>query len=453
MNPDFEPGEIEGEVAELLTALIRNACVNDGSPGSGGESRSTSTLQDYLGETGNVHTFQPDRGNLVYRIPGTTQGAPSLGLMGHLDVVPANAAGWSRDPFGGEVFDGEVWGRGAVDMLNMTAAMAAVFKRFLDGSWKRLPGDLVFLAVADEEAGARYGAKPLVETQWEEVGCDHLLTEVPLAAVQGPKGPVYPVTVGEKGPFWRVLRTDGTPGHGSQPFATRNAMLPIARAAERLATEPSPVEVTPTWEAFVGAIDLPAGLASGLTDPEHIDDAILELSETSVGLARYAHACTHLTLSPNVLQAGSKANVIPDAGLAEIDIRALPGQDETTVDDHLRKVLGPDYEEIEIRSVMDFPATISNPEGPLWEAVSDAIESLTGSRDVVPALTPMATDGRFYRRLGSVVYGVALFDHHLDLPEFLARFHGNDERVSVESLGLTTALFARTVDRFRELTV
>ena len=238
MSSDFDPGEIEGEVAELLTVLIRNACVNDGSPESGGESRSVSTLQDYLGEAGNVHTFQPDRGNLVYRIPGAIPGAPSLGLMGHLDVVPARTAGWSRDPFGGEVVDGEVWGRGAVDMLNMTAAMAVVFKRFLDGTWNSLPGDLVFLAVADEEAGARYGAEPLVEEHWEEVGCDHLLTEVPLAAVAGPDGPVYPVTVGEKGPFWRVLRTTGTPNRRGVP------RRPNANRTRRAGMRPAEVWAT-----------------------------------------------------------------------------------------------------------------------------------------------------------------------------------------------------------------
>lgn len=451
MRPDLEPQDYEGEVAELLSTLIRNGCVNDGTPDSGGESRSVATLQAYLGEQGSVHTFRSDRGNLVYRLPGNRPGAPSLGLMGHIDVVPANPDGWSRDPFGGETVDGEVWGRGAVDMLNMTAAMAAVFKRFLNGTWELLPGDLVFLAVADEEAGARWGVESLMESQRTEIACDYLLTEVPLPSVSGPDGPVYPIKVGEKGPFWRILRASGLPGHGSLPFGTKNALLPVARAVERLTTEPSPVQITAEWRAFVEALDLPADLVARLTNPEQVDGAIAELSERSLGMARYAHACTHLTLSPNVLRAGSKANVIPDVAEMEIDIRALPGQDATTVDDHLRKVLGPDYEEVEMSGVMDFPAGTSEAAGPLWEATSDAIESLTGTRRVVPALTPMATDARFFRELGTVAYGVALFEEELTLPEFLSRFHGNDERISIESLGRTAALYARTVERFGEL--
>ncbi len=441
----------EGEVAELLSALIRNACVNEGTRDSGHETRSVETLQSYLGEPGNVYSFVEGRGNIIYRLPGTVSGAPSLGLMGHLDVVPVTQSAWSRDPFAGEVHEGDVWGRGAVDMLNMTSAMAAVFKRYLDGSLPPLPGDLLFMGVADEEAGARFGVEMLFERHADEIACDYLLTEVPLPALHGATGTVYPVQVGEKGPYWRILRSSGTPGHGSQPYLSRNALLPLARAAERMAHEPSPVEITDVWRSFVEAMDL-GELGARLTDPDQVDEALEELADLSQGLARYAHACTHLTLSPNLMRAGSKANVIPDAAEVQVDIRALPGQDASTVDGHLRKVLGPDYEEVDIADVMDFPATSSPSEGMLWEAVAAAMESLAGSRSLVPALTPMATDARFFRARGTVAYGVALFEDDLSIADFLARFHGNDERVSLSSLGRTAALYARTVQAFGRAT-
>ena len=166
------------EVSALLVQLIRNACVNDGTPDSGAEVRSVETLADYLGERGLEFEPHPGRRSSLYRVPGTDPTAPSLMLMGHLDVVPVTEEGWSRDPFVGERHDGFVWGRGAVDMLNQTAAMAAVFRRHLRGEERRLPGDLLFLAVADEEAGGRLGARWLVEQHWDEVACDYLLTEI-----------------------------------------------------------------------------------------------------------------------------------------------------------------------------------------------------------------------------------------------------------------------------------
>jgi len=445
-----DPGSFEGEVAELLVALIRNGCVNDGTVESGHESRSVATLQDYFGEEGTVLSFAEDRGNLILRIPGRDAEAPSFGLMGHLDVVPVSPAGWTRDPFGGEMAGGEIWGRGAVDMLNMTAAMAAVFKRYLH-QLPPLRGDLVFLAVADEEAGSRWGVERLMASQPDLIACDYLLTEVPLPSVATPKGRFQPVAVGEKGPFWRILRSRGVPGHGSQPYRMPNALLSLARGCSALAEEPSPVEITPEWRSFVDALSLPGDLGPRLVEAATVDAAIEELAETSIGFARYAHACTHMTLSPNLMRAGTKANVIPDAAEAQVDIRTLPGQDASTVDDHLRKVLGPDYEQLEVEPMMDFPSRASPASGMLWDAIAAAVDSLTPGTPIVPTFAPMTTDARFFRAGGTVAYGVALFDRQLDLGGFLARFHGNDERVSVSSLGATAALYARALERFDEL--
>ena len=185
------------EVSELLQQLIRNSCVNDGTPGSGGEVRSVDTLDAYLGVVGERREPHPGRVSVLYRIPGSGN-APTLMLMGHTDVVPVNRDGWSVDPFAGERRDGFVWGRGAIDMLNQTAAMAAVFKRFASGE-HRYPGDLVFLAVADEEAGGKLGARWLVEDHWAWVSTDYLLTEIGTPALAGRRGMGIPVTVAEKG--------------------------------------------------------------------------------------------------------------------------------------------------------------------------------------------------------------------------------------------------------------
>jgi acetylornithine deacetylase/succinyl-diaminopimelate desuccinylase-like protein len=434
-----------GEIAELLQTLIRNACVNDGTPGSGFEERSVATLRDYLGEAGREYEPRLGRSSVLYEVPATDPTAPKLLLMGHLDVVPAGEQGWRHDPFGGEVIDGYVWGRGAVDMLNQTAAMAAVFKRFLNGSIRPPAGGLAFLAVADEEAGGLWGARYLTEHHWEDVACDYLLTEIAYPPIRTAFGPAYPVSVGEKGPFWRRIESAGTPGHASQPYGTENALVPVARLLAHLAEAPAPVSVSPEWHTFVAALGLPGSEAADLTDPNRIDAAIESLFGDRPAFARYVHACTHLTVAPTVMRAGNKINTIPDTGFAEVDIRALPGQDARTVDEHIRKVAGRDFERLVVEPIADFEASADAPAGPFWEAVTGAIGELTGSRRIIPTLMPASTDARFFRARGAVAYGVGLFDEDVDFDEFLGMFHGQDERVSIQSLGLTAQVLVRTI--------
>ncbi len=439
------------EVVELLQTLIRNRCVNDGTPDSGHEERSVASLAGYLGEAGEVVEPHPGRQSVVYRVPGRVVGAPALVLLPHLDVVPVSEDGWTRDPFGGVVADGFVWGRGAIDMLNVTAAMAAVFKRYLTGELAPLPGDLVYAAVADEEAGGRLGAEWLVANRPELVSGEYLLTEIATPHVSAAGG--VPVTVAEKGPWWRILRTSGTPGHGSQPYATDNALVPLAEAITRLAATPTPVAISPEWAAFVAGTGLDDELTARLLDPDQVDAAIDELRTVDAGMARWAHACTHLTIAPTVLRAGTKHNVIPDAGEGHLDVRLVPGQDGTTVADHLRKVLGPDLlDRIEVDVGIEALPNASPTEGPLWEAIGDAAGELTGSRRRLPMLIPVTTDARFFRVRGVTAYGVGLFDDRMSFGEMLALFHGHDERVSIGSLERTTHFLETTLARFGERT-
>ena len=437
----------EGEVLELLQTLIRNRCVNDGTPASGHEARSVATLEDYFGVPGEVVEPAPGRQSVVYRVPGTDPGAPRLLLMGHLDVVPVTEDGWSVDPFGAEVIDGMVWGRGAVDMLNVTAAMAAVFKPYLTGD-RRPVGDLLYLGVADEEQGGMFGAGWMMEHRPELVECDYVLTEIAYPAVRHPgQPPVHPVKVAEKGPCWRILSGTGVPSHGSQPYGTENAVVKVAEAITAIARSGGPVEITPEWRSFVEGIGWDGARVDALLDPDRIDGEIDRMAVDDPLLARWVHACTHLTLSPNMVSGGTKANTVADRADTCLDMRVLPGQTEQVVEDHLRKVLGPLYEEVDIDEVIYCPANSSAAEGPLWEAIGDAYESLTGSRRIVPAMTPATTDARFFRANGVKAYGVGLFDDRVPFSDFLGMFHGNDERIGVGSLGLTAKLLSRIIER------
>lgn len=436
---------------ELLRQLIRNRCVNDGTVESGQEVRSVETLAEFLGERGQVFEPAPGRQSVVYRVPGSDSDAPTLALLPHLDVVPANTEGWSVDPFSAEISDGFVWGRGAVDMLNVTAAMATVFRPYLTGE-KRMAGDLVLAAVADEESSGTLGAQYLVESHWEVVRADYLLTEVAYPALSTSAGPVYPISVGEKGPYWTKMSAEGTPGHGSAPYGSDNALQPIVEALHGLFSTPMPVAITDEWREFVAGLDLEPDLADALMDPDRVDEAIDRINVEDPAFARYVHAATHLTVSPNKAIGGIKANMVPDRAEAEVDLRALPGMDRDFVDEHLRKAMGSAADRVELVPMADHAPTSSSRSNPLWDAIVDSIEAHTGSRQVVPALMTVATDARFFRQRGTVAYGVGLFDDRLGFGQFLSLFHGHDERVSVESVLRTTSLLETVIERFGELT-
>jgi acetylornithine deacetylase/succinyl-diaminopimelate desuccinylase-like protein len=432
---------------DLLAQLIRNRCVNDGTRESGHEFRSVATLAEYLGERGTVVEPAPGRQSVVYRVPGAIPGAPALLLLPHLDVVPANPRGWEVDPYAAEIADGFIWGRGAIDMLNLTAAMVTVFGEYLSGQ-SRLSGDLILAAVADEEAAGFLGARYLVEERLELIDAPFVLTEVGYPALRGRGSPLYPVTVGEKGPAWTRVRSRGIPGHGSTPFLTDNALAPIVTALARLFGAESPVAITEEWRSLVSELDLDPELTARLLDPDQLDGALADLAVDDPGLARYFHAVTHMTISPNVLRAGIKSNMIPDQAEAEVDVRVLPGMDRPLVDGVLRKLMGSAGDELELLPMADFPSIFSARDNPLWEAIGDAIFEHTGSRRLQPVVASASTDARFLRQRGAIAYGVGLYDDRISFAEFLTLFHGHNERVSITSLELTTALLRSVIRAF-----
>ena len=314
-----------GQTVELLQALIRNECVNDGTPDSGGETRNADLLESYLaGANLDIERFEarPGRGSIVARIEGSDPDAPTLCLMGHTDVVPVNPDGWTHDPFGGELIDGEVWGRGAIDMLNLTSSMAVAFKHLATTGF-RPKGTLIYFGVADEEAGGLYGAGWALEHHLDALRSDYVLTELGGWSSVGHDGTRrFTVNVGEKGLAWRRLRITGTPGHGSMPFGSDNALVKAAEVVRRLSTYRPAAQISDIWRGQVAAMSLPDEVRAGLTDPDRLW-ATLERLPTSA--ARMCHAMTHTTISPNVAHGGQKTNVIPDVIDLEVDIRTVPG--------------------------------------------------------------------------------------------------------------------------------
>lgn len=437
------------QTVDLLRQLIQNACVNDGTPESGHEYRSVETLRDFFGEIGEVFEPIPGRQSLIYRIEGSDSEAPSLALVPHLDVVPVQEEGWTQDPFAADIVDGFVYGRGAVDMLNVTAAMAFAARPYITGELKPR-GDLVFIGAADEEAGGVHGAHALVEQRWDLVGAEYLLTEVAYPSPSYVDQPTVPVAVGEKGAFWSILRASGTPGHGSAPYQSDNALQKMVEALQGIFEAPFPVGISPEWVRFVEALSLDPELKDALSDPDRIDEAIDMLAVTDPLFARYVHAITHMTVSPNMLRSGVKANVIADSATANVDVRALPDMDRDFVDSYLQKSMGSARDEIDISPIADFEATLSPVDNLLWEAIADSVEDIEGHRNLLPTLMNVGTDARFFRKKGTVAHGVGLYDDRMTFSEMLALFHGHDERVSVVSVDRTTALYETVLAKFLE---
>ena len=440
---------LTGQTVELLQQLIRNQCVNDGSVASGQEVRTSDVLRTYLEGSGlDIEVYQPDhapgRTSLVARIEGSDPAAPTLCLMGHTDVVPVTPAHWTRDPFGGELVNGEVWGRGALDMLNLTASQAVAFKALArrPGGW-RPRGSLVYLACADEEAGGALGAGFMCKRHWDSLRADYLLTESGGTVSARDNELFVTVNVGEKGVAWRRLRVTGTPGHGSMPYGADNALVKAAHIVTRLAEyRPGPF-VDELWREFVKTMNVDAALKSALVDPSQVDAAIAQLPHA---LAKVAWSASHTTFSPNMCRAGVKTNVIPDMVDIEVDIRTVPGDNEDEVRRHLDKALGDLAEEVQIEKLFSKPASVSPTGTPLWDVLGRVVDAHYPGSKLLPKLIVGFTDAPYFREHGAVAYGFGLFSRTLTAEAMSGRFHGNDERIDVESLALTTQAWIEVCD-------
>ena len=309
---------------------------------------------------------------MVARIEGSDPDAPSLCLMGHTDVVPVNPDGWRHDPFAGEVIDGEVWGRGAIDMLNLTSSMAVAFRRLATEGF-RPKGDLIYFGVADEEAGGVWGAEWMAEHHWDAIDADYVLTELGGWSSVDPHGDrAVTINVGEKGLAWRRLRVGGTPGHGSMPFGSDNALVKAAEVVRRLAAYRPAAHIDDLWNAQVDAMELPDDVLAGLRSPDHIWET-LEALPTAV--ARTCHAAhAHDVLAE---RGARRAEDEHDPRRGRHRPRHPHGarhERPRTSTRHLREALGELYDHVEVSVLQHSDPTRSEfgDGNPLWDTLTNA---------------------------------------------------------------------------------
>ncbi|HEY6032119.1 MAG TPA: M20/M25/M40 family metallo-hydrolase [Gaiellaceae bacterium] len=413
---------LRDEVTRLLQELIRLDTVNP----PGNETRAAEHLRGYLERNGvacELYARVPERASLVARIPGTGDG-PSLCLLSHTDTVLADPAEWQVDPWSGELRDGVVWGRGALDMKGQVAA-AAVTIASLAREGFRPRGDLIFVAAADEEVGDGYGLQWLCERHPEAVRCDFAVNEGAGDRLEVGGRVAYLCATAEKmsAPF--RLRVRGRSGHASQPGIADNALVKAALLVSRLGAHRPEPSLQPETEAFLRAVGAEATDAAGaLAAARKVSPAAAEMVEPLLGP----------TFAPTMIAASEKRNVIPGLCDVVVDCRLPPGESPRTIEPAIRAILGDaDYE---LEWLEEMGGTRSPLETPLWHALERFVAEEEPGARLAPIICPGFTDSHWLREaFGTVAYG--FFPSRAMDQELAARLiHSADERVPVDDLEL-----------------
>jgi acetylornithine deacetylase/succinyl-diaminopimelate desuccinylase-like protein len=435
-SPARVRSQLESEAIELTRSLLRIESVNTGVAETigDGETRAARFVQEKLAEVGissEIIEPRPGRGSLIARISGSDPDAGALIVHAHLDVVPVEGQKWTHPPFGGEVHDGWLYGRGAVDMKDFAGTVLAVVRHFArEGLTPRR--DIILAFLADEEAGGVWGAGWLVDKRPELFeGATEALSEVGGFSIPLDAGRrAYLAATSEKGVAWATLTARGRAGHGSRP-TDDNAVVRLARAVSAVGAHRFPVVRTPALQAFLDEF----GRARGLDfSGESLEDDLSTLGFA----ASLIGASLRNTATPTVLSAGGKTNIIPAEASARLDLRILPGQDDE-LREELRLLVGDD---IDIRWGRWWSATEADVRAPLLDVLQDAISAEDPDGVVVPYLLPASTDNKHFARLGVAGYGFV----PLRVPEgfdVFGQFHTADERIPIESLAFSARTTAR----------
>jgi acetylornithine deacetylase/succinyl-diaminopimelate desuccinylase-like protein len=431
--PSYDP---TGEVVELCRDLIRMDTTNFGDDSGPGERKAAEHVAGLLDEVGiAAELFESEQGrtSLVAQWGGTPGGEGALLLHGHLDVVPAVADDWQVDPFSGEIQDGYLWGRGAVDMKDFDAMMLSVVRaRTRAGAVPERP--IVLCFTADEEAGGMHGARVLVDEHAEHLAhCTEAIGEVGgfSTTVRGQR--LYLIEAAEKGMAWMKLTARGRAGHGSM-INTDNAVTRLTAAVARIGAHEWPVRLTPAMEVLLAAV---ADIAGTEATPENAQALVEEFG----GGARMMSAVIRNTCNPTMVQAGYKVNVVPTEATAYVDGRFLPGYEDEFFAT-LAELCGEGIEQSTVSHQQPWETPY---DGDLVDRMTHCVLAEDPDARVAPFLMGAGTDAKHFRRLGLRSYGFTPVRLPEDL-DFSALFHGVDERVPLDAL----TFGARVLDRLLE---
>ncbi|WP_309616872.1 M20/M25/M40 family metallo-hydrolase [Salinibacterium sp.] len=418
-----ENTELES-TARIARDLIRFDTTNYGEGRSTGETEAAEYLGSLLEAMGLDTEYvdaAPGRTSVFARVPGANADKPALVVHGHTDVVPADPANWTVDPFAGEIRDGLLWGRGAVDMKNMDAMIVTALEDVL-GAGRQPARDLIIAFFSDEENGGVFGSHHVVDTRPDLFeGATEAISEVGGYSVHLNGQRAYLLQTGEKALVWVRLVARGTAAHGSRVIRN-NAVTKLAQAVATLGQQEWPVELTATTTQLVAELGRLMNV-----DPEKVGPDAVVLSTGSA--AGFILATLHTTTNPTLLKAGYKHNVIPDVAEALIDIRTLPGEEDAVLA-RVRELVGDDIEVV----VMHRDVGLENSfDGPLVDAMVGTLHAHDPGAEVLPYLLSGGTDNKALSKLGIKGYGFAPLQLPPDM-DFPGMFHGVDERVPLDAL-------------------
>ncbi len=435
--------EIRHETAAYLQDLLRINTVNP----PGNETRACEYLAGVLEQEGiesRILESAPGRGNLVARLRGDGRAAPLL-IMAHLDVVTVEAARWQHDPFGGEVADGYLYGRGALDTKDLAAMELTVFL-WLKRNRVPLARDVILMANADEEAGGLMGAGWMVKHHPDLIRADYAINEGGGFGSEILGKRIYSIQTGEKGTARFSLRAHGKPGHASVPQMD-SSVLKLAQALTLLGSAAFPTHVTETARQYIEGLARAVGGQAAhslraLLDEKNGKRALDQLP-LEEGMRGMLYAMLHNTATPTRLQAGTKINVIPSVAEAQVDARLVPGQTTESFLRELRTVLDEQYEiEFHQPTTQGIEAA---PDSPLYDLMVKTLRRHDPQAVVLPDLVVGATDARHITKLGTKVYGFCpMFDRDTEME----RVHGDDERISLHNLEFGTHVLYDVISEF-----
>ena len=421
--------DLQHEAADVLARLIRFNTVNP----PGAERELQEWLKGYLEAAGlecELYAPEPDRPNLVARLRGDAPG-PVLGYLSHVDTVLATPEDWNRDPWGGEIADGHLYGRGALDMKNQTAAEVVAVAALARSGWRPARGEVKVIVVVDEETGGALGAQWLTRNHPEAAQVDFLLNEGGGAVIPFGDRRLYGVCCAEKGTFRFRVRTRGVAGHASIPGVGDNALLKLAPVLERLGSARPGYDVTPEPRAFLEAV-------GGSSDPE---TALAAIRETDPRLHAMVEPAVSVTMAPTRIFGSEKINVIPAVADLQVDCRVPPGLGAEEAMVRIREVLG-DGDGLEIEWLEQVVGNRSPAESDLFAAITEWIRSEDGGGEVVPFVLPAFTDSRWWRDAypDCIAYGFFPMRHQ-SLYDTWPLIHGADERIDLRDLGWAASFY------------
>src|SRR5436305_2457692 len=426
------PMELERETTEVLQRLVRFNTVNP----PGNERPAIEYLEGYARDAGfetEILATDPGRPNLVADLEGSSDG-PTLCFLGHVDTVLADPSEWGHDPWSGDIADGYLWGRGALDMKSQVAAEAVAGAALAGQGWRPSNGRLKLVFSVDEETGGDMGARWLSETHPDRVRCDFLLNEGggPVFESQGRRR--YGVCCGGKGIFRFELTAHGIAGHASLPKTGDNALVKLGPVLQKLAHAQVEFELTEAPAAMLGE------LGADPTDPA---GAVETLAATAPELLTFFEPMLGVTLTPTMARASDKVNVIPSRASLKVDCRVPPGLGEDAARKRIEDALGSDAAELEIEFTETVIGNSSPTESELMDAIGRWVHTNDPGAETVPVILPGFSDSRWFREAfpDCVAYGF-FPQRHMDLLASAPLVHNRDERIDVRDLGFATSFYA-----------